>query len=248
MNETKKIITSITVIYDILFMVLLLALILLMILLPIQYFGWFLINLIGIISIIPLYFWSLEHERFEKKYGKEKGDKITLIFGLISSEFFFLFWIGIWISPQPKFLIMILQDYQFIVPIINFKIYLIHLIIALPFLILGAWIPLIAINKMSIEVAETHKPNEVITTGMYSYIRHPQYFGGLLAHIGISILIPALFSLIITPIVFLIIFFMTNKEEKELVKEFGEIYEKYKEQVPMLIPFIKRNRKNRSIL
>jgi protein-S-isoprenylcysteine O-methyltransferase Ste14 len=34
------------------------------------------------------------------------------------------------------------------------------------------------------------------------------------------------------------------KEEKELVKEFGETYKKYKENVPMFIPKLKRRKQN----
>jgi len=236
-NEKKRKTVPITVIYDILFSLLFILLILLMVIFPIDYSGWFIINLIGIISILPLYFWSLEHERFEKKYGKKKGEKITQTLGLISSELFFLFWIGIWISPQPKFTIKILDEYYFIVPLINLKIYMIHLSIALPFIVVGAWIPLKAISIMSIEVAETHKAKKVITSGMYSYIRHPQYFGGFLAHIGISLLISAFFSLIVTPIIFLVIYVMIKKEEKELIKEFRETYRTYKNKVPMFMPF-----------
>jgi hypothetical protein len=64
---------------------------------------WYFISVLGEILVLPLYFLSLEHTKLQGKYGKEKGTKIGEIFGLISGWVFFLFWIGIWISPQPRF-------------------------------------------------------------------------------------------------------------------------------------------------
>jgi len=77
------------------------------------------------------------------------------------------------------------------------------------------------------------------STGIYSRIRHPQYFGATLAHIGISFLLSSLFSILSTPIVFAVIYLFSWKEEKELMREFGKEYGDYKKRVPMLIPRIK---------
>lgn len=232
---------NIAIFYNFFFSVILFVLIILIILIPIPLYGWFFINLLGFIGLVlPLYSWSLEHKRFEEKYGKEKGEKITQIFGVISSIFFFTFWIGIWISPQPIFIIPIFQKIYLIIPIINLKIYLIHIIFSLPLIIIGSWIPFKALKSMSAKVAETHKPERIIDDGVYSYLRHPQYLGGILAHIGISILFSALYSFIITPLIILIIYIEIKKEEKELIKEFEGEYENYKKHVSMFIPFKKK--------
>jgi protein-S-isoprenylcysteine O-methyltransferase Ste14 len=67
-------------------------------------------------------------------------------------------------------------------------------------------------------------------------VRHPQYLGGFLAHVGVSILLSALLSIISTPLIFLLLLLISYKEEKELVKEFGREYEEYKENISMFIP------------
>jgi len=73
-------------------------------------------------------------------------------------------------------------------------------------------------------------------TGIYSRVRHPQYFGWILAHVGISILLSALYSMLFSPVLIILVYLVSKKEENELIKEFGEEYEDYKRQVPMLIP------------
>lgn len=201
---------------------------------------WFWISVLCEIAILPIYFWSLEHIKLQEKYGLDKGIKIGDILGMISGWGFFFFWIGIWISPQPRFTIPILQDLSFTVPIINFPIPLIHLISSVPIIILGMWIALKGVKDVSLKVAETHRPERVIITGAYSIVRHPQYFGGLLAHLTISLLLSALYSLLITPLMIGIIYFISWKEEKELIREFGKDYEDYKKKVPMFIPKLRK--------
>jgi len=197
---------------------------------------WFIIAVLGIILSIPLYFLSVDHLKLQEKYGKQKGLKIAKIFGLISGYIFFLFWIAIWISPQPRYTIPFIQDILILVPILNISIPILHLIIFLPFIIIGAWLGIMGAKEVSLKVAETHYTGKIITTGPYSFIRHPQYFGGLLAHIGISFLLSAWYSFLFTPIMIGIIYLISWKEEKELIKEFGKVYENYRRKVPMLFP------------
>ncbi|MGQ9721560.1 MAG: methyltransferase family protein [Candidatus Jordarchaeum sp.] len=77
-------------------------------------------------------------------------------------------------------------------------------------------------------------------TTVYSIVRHPQYLGGFLAHVGITFLLSAWYSLIFTLVMVVIIYTISWKEEKELIKEFGKEYSDYQKQVPMLIPGFKR--------
>ena len=92
------------------------------------------------------------------------------------------------------------------------------------------------VREITLWAAETHRTDQVVTVGVYSVVRHPQYLGGLLAHIGISFLLSAWHSLLFTPVVLVIVTLISWKEEKELVKEFGRLYLDYKKTVPMLIP------------
>ncbi|MFX0015950.1 MAG: methyltransferase family protein [Promethearchaeota archaeon] len=190
----------------------------------------------GELIIFPIYIWSLEHVKLQDRFGKERGIKIGDTLGLISGWGFFLFLFGIWISPQPRFTIPIFSDLKLKIPIIDFTIPLIHVLIFIPSIIIVLWFALMGVKEVTLKVAETHRPEKVVITGVYSLIRHPQYLGALLAHLSISVLFSALYSLVFTPLLFIYILFIAWKEEIELVKEFGKEYEEYKTKVPMLIP------------
>ena len=203
-------------------------------------YPWFIFSVLGMCFMVPLHFLSVEHLKFQKKYGADKGNKITGILGLTSGWGFFIFWFGIWISPQPRLVIPSIQNPMFIIPIINFSIPVFHLLISIPFILIGAWFGIVSVRETSLKVAETHRTEKIVSSKIYSIIRHPQYFGGLLAHIGISFMLSSLFSLIFTPLVILLNFLVAWKEEKELIKEFGIEYENYKERVPMFFPKLKK--------
>ncbi|MBY9020115.1 MAG: isoprenylcysteine carboxylmethyltransferase family protein [Candidatus Lokiarchaeota archaeon] len=203
---------------------------------------WFIFSILGMCLMVPLHFLSVEHLKFQKKFGMDKGNKITGILGLTSGWGFFIFWFGIWISPQPRLILPFLQDPILIIPIINFSIPLFHLIISIPFILIGAWFGIGSVRETSLKVAETHRTERIVSTKIYSLIRHPQYVGGIMAHIGISFLLSSLFSLIFTPIVILLNLLVAWKEEKELLKEFGKEYENYKEKVPMIFPKFKKRK------
>jgi len=202
---------------------------------------WFFISILGAIAIIPLHFLSVEHLKLQKRYGKEKGTRIGKIYGLISGWGFFFFWMGIWVSSQPRFTIPIFRNMSVFVPVVNFSIPLLHLLISAPFLVAGLWLAIKGVKEITLKVAETHKAETIVTTGSYSVVRHPQYLGGLLAHVGISFLLSVWYSLIFTPMMVALIYLISRKEEEELIREFGKEYEDYKKRVPMLIPRL-RNR------
>ena len=206
---------------------------------------WFYISLVGFVSIILLYFLSLEHLKLEEKYGKQQGEKIGEILGITSGWGFFLFWFGIWLSPQDRFIIPFFQHSSLQTPLLNFKFYLVNLLIFIPFFIVAAWFGIRGVTDISLKVAETHRAEKVVSTGVYSIIRHPQYFGGILAHIGFSFLMSGLYSLLVTPLVIAVVYIISWKEEQELLKEFGQDYEEYKAKVSMFIPKFHSHKRSR---
>lgn len=190
----------------------------------------------GFIVILLPYFFSLEHLKLEQKYGKQKGKKIGEIYGVISGWGFFLFWFGIWLSPQERFAILFLQDFSIQISQLGLTIFLVNLLIFIPLFVVGAWFGIKGVIQTTLKVAETHRPKKVVTRGVYSIVRHPQYLGGILAHIGFSFLFSALGSLFVTPLIIVLIYVISWKEEKELTKEFGSKYRDYQKKVPMLLP------------
>lgn len=79
---------------------------------------------------------------------------------------------------------------------------------------------------------------QVITKGVYRYIRHPQYTGLILLTIGMLIEWATLFMLLIWPIVFFMYYRLAKIEERDMIREFGEEYRRYMKQTKMFIPFI----------
>jgi protein-S-isoprenylcysteine O-methyltransferase Ste14 len=159
--------------------------------------------------------------------------------GMISGWGIFIFYFGIWISPQEQFIVPILQEFQLVFPLlglITLHIPLLHLILSLVFIIPGAWLGIKGVADLGLEAAETHRASQIITTGIYSHIRHPQYLGAVLSYIGITFLVSGLYSLLVTPLVVIINWLLCWKEEKELVREFGDVYSDYQKQVPMFFP------------
>jgi protein-S-isoprenylcysteine O-methyltransferase Ste14 len=199
-------------------------------------FLWFFVSLFGFIATLPLYFLSLEHLKLEERYGRRRGKKIGDAYGVISGWGFFLFWFGIWFSPQTRFAIPIFQPLLIRLPVLNITIPLLNLVVFAPFFAVGAWFGIKGVAETTLKVAETHRPVRIVTTGVYSIVRHPQYLGGLLAHIGFYFLLSGLYSLLSTPLIVTLVYLISRKEEKELTKEFGEEYLDYKKKTPMLLP------------
>lgn len=79
--------------------------------------------------------------------------------------------------------------------------------------------------------SDTKDINKIVTTGIYSKLRHPIYLSLILMYIGIGLIfnswISIFFALILSPSWG----FIALKEEKELTCKFREDYEKYKKNV-----------------
>ncbi|MCJ7633498.1 DUF1295 domain-containing protein [Candidatus Bathyarchaeota archaeon] len=196
----------------------------------------FFVCILGVIAVIPIHFSSVEHLRLEEKYGRNKGRRIGKIYSLISGWGFFLFWTGLWFSPQSRFIVPVFPNLAVTVPVANFTIQIAHLMIFVPFFFIGAWLGIEGVKETTLRVAETHRTEKIITSGVYSITRHPQYLGGLLAHVSISFLLSASYSLLSTPLMAVLIYLISKKEEKELIKEFGKEYENYRKKVSMFLP------------
>ncbi|MCW4021064.1 MAG: isoprenylcysteine carboxylmethyltransferase family protein [Candidatus Bathyarchaeota archaeon] len=178
---------------------------------------------------------SVEHVKLQKKYGEERGVKIGKTYGTISGTMEFVFLIGLWVSPQPRFTIPASSHLS--ISINGFSTPLFHLALSVPLTILGAWIAVRGVKATGLETSETHcKPKKLEASGVYSIVRHPQYLGWILSHIGISILLSAWYSLLFTPVLVALIYLISKKEEDELTKEFGKEYKEYRKKVPMFIP------------
>ncbi len=78
--------------------------------------------------------------------------------------------------------------------------------------------------------------NRLVTTGIYSCMRHPMLFGLTLLPLGWALLIGSpTFIRLIAPVEMLFIVFMVIIfEEMEVKRKFGEAYKSYRKEVPMV--------------
>ena len=196
----------------------------------------FLICIIGEILVLIPYYYSIEHQKLIKRFGKKKGQLIGEYLGYISGWGLFVFWIGIWIVPQPRFTIPFMTDMVVILPFVNYSIPVSHILLGFPFLCLSLYFGLVGVKEVTLKVSESHRTEKIVNTGIYSRVRHPQYLAAMLAHISLSFLLSGLWSLIMSPIMIFYAFILCVMEEKQLIREFGEDYTNYRKDTPMLIP------------
>jgi protein-S-isoprenylcysteine O-methyltransferase Ste14 len=72
--------------------------------------------------------------------------------------------------------------------------------------------------------------DKLVTTGIYSRIRHPMYIGLVLLHAGFPLIAKSFIACLSTILWAAIIAVWTHFEEKNLERRFGQIYIDYKKQ------------------
>lgn len=73
------------------------------------------------------------------------------------------------------------------------------------------------------------------TTGLYRFVRHPQYTGFLLVVVAFLVQWPTIITLVMFPILIFQYYRLAKREEAELADRFGEEWVRYQERTPMLV-------------
>jgi protein-S-isoprenylcysteine O-methyltransferase Ste14 len=81
---------------------------------------------------------------------------------------------------------------------------------------------------------------KLVTTGLYSRTRHPQYLGFLLLTLGMNLEWTTIFTLILWPFLAVLYYHLAKTEDKENQEQFGEEYLKYKQTVPAFFPRLRK--------
>jgi len=83
------------------------------------------------------------------------------------------------------------------------------------------------------------EPSRLVTEGTYGFVRHPIYSGLFMGMFGWSLIWGGVYSLLLTPILYLLFRLEAWLEEKLVVeKKFGEAYSAYRKKVPAFFPTI----------
>src|SRR3989338_7147261 len=87
------------------------------------------------------------------------------------------------------------------------------------------------------ELYRARKENRLATDGLYGLVRHPQYIGLFIGLFGEGVVHwPTVFSVALFPIIVIAYTALAYREERRMLKEFGERYRAYKEHTPMFFP------------
>ncbi len=188
---------------------------------------------------LPLHFTSLEHNALERRLGERTGRTVGRVLGGISGWLELALLVGLWLSPQPRFII--LPGPSVMISSTGLSIPLVHLALGLTLLTFASWISIRAVVEMGrhvgLDVVDTHsRPGTVVRSGPYSLVRHPQYLGACIAHLGGVVLFSATYALWFTPIYLLVNHLLCWREEKKLLEELGDAYRDYRKQVGMYLP------------
>ena len=106
----------------------------------------------------------------------------------------------------------------------------------LSFVLIGAGFILISVGWKVLY--EAQRKRELATSGIYSYVRHPQYDGFILVMLGFLVQWPTLLTLAMFPVLVFMYVRLARSEEKQALAEFGTRYEAYMREVPGFIPHL----------
>ena len=84
----------------------------------------------------------------------------------------------------------------------------------------------------------TKRREGFVTTGLYSKVRHPQYFGIIIATLGFTLTSERPMAWIAWLNLTFLYLLLASSEEKILQKKHAEETQKYMQQVPFIIPFL----------
>jgi protein-S-isoprenylcysteine O-methyltransferase Ste14 len=82
------------------------------------------------------------------------------------------------------------------------------------------------------------KTTQLVTTGLYAYIRHPFYSSLFFLGWGICLKHVTWISVILTVVITIFLVLTARREEAENISFFGEVYRDYMQHTKMFVPFI----------
>lgn len=77
---------------------------------------------------------------------------------------------------------------------------------------------------------------ELVTDGVYAWVRHPQYAGLFLITVGMLVQWPTIVTVATWPVLLTVYSRLARREEREAEARYGEAYRTYRQRVPMFVP------------
>jgi protein-S-isoprenylcysteine O-methyltransferase Ste14 len=89
-------------------------------------------------------------------------------------------------------------------------------------------------------VERSERPEGVMVTGAFRYVRHPLYLASILTYLGLSVSTMSIFSFVLLVGIFIFHNYIAGYEEKLLEIRFGDEYRRYKKRTGKWVPRISR--------
>jgi protein-S-isoprenylcysteine O-methyltransferase Ste14 len=102
--------------------------------------------------------------------------------------------------------------------------------------VIGTWLSMLGLLLIVLGWSKIHKATDFVTTGIYRFIRHPQYTGIFLFTFGWLLHWPTVTTLVLWPILMAAYVWLALHEEREIAEKFGERYLRYAERTPRFFP------------
>jgi len=100
-------------------------------------------------------------------------------------------------------------------------------------LIVGGFILLAKAWRVLLSAQRAHT---LATTGLYAWMRHPQYVAFIVIMAGFLMQWPTLLTLLMFPILVVMYVRLARREEQDALRDFGEEYARYARAVPAFVP------------
>jgi protein-S-isoprenylcysteine O-methyltransferase Ste14 len=109
--------------------------------------------------------------------------------------------------------------------------------IAIAFYLIGGLLVILGWNRIYRKYwSKNQNEGELVKTGIYRFIRHPQYTGFLMITLGMMCEWATLPMLIMWPILIWLYYRLARREEQDMRKEFGPAYDEYRQTTGMFFP------------
>ena len=102
----------------------------------------------------------------------------------------------------------------------------------------GTAVSLLGLVLVALGWAKIHRAEGLVTTGIYRYMRHPQYSGILLFTLGWILHYPTLVTLLLWPVLVVAYVWLARQEERQALEDFGEAYGHYAKVTKRFIPYV----------
>ena len=99
------------------------------------------------------------------------------------------------------------------------------------------------VSLLAVGWATVHRGRgALVTSGIYRYLRHPQYLGLILIVVGFNIQWPTLPTLLMGPVLVVMYVWLARREDADLAAHFGEEYIRYVARTPAFVPWARGRR------